>query len=134
MISSLAGCNGRSCYTPGKVFLHLSRICNLPARIIRVLGELCRICFSSSSSSAVYSVMHSSSASMHMKVGREDEISCSISTTWPSSSLRPSVVFLWSRKASTTCSGTVSGVTTTSFRRELSSVVGDCSFWAAKSK
>ena len=134
MISSLVGVIDTAATLPARCFSTSSRTCNLPARNIRALGDLCRICLSDSSSFARYSVLHSSRASKHMKVGREDAISCKISTTWPSPSLWPPVAFFWSWKASRIFTGIFSSPPTTCFRRELRTVVGDCSFWAAKSK
>jgi len=101
---------------PARCFSTSSRIYNLPARNIRVLGDLCRICFSESSSFARYSAMHSSSASMHMKVGREDAISCKISTISPSPSLRPPMTFFWARKAWTILTGISASPPATCFK------------------
>ena len=134
MISSLVGVIDTATTLRARCFSTSSRTCNLPARNIRVLGDLCRICCNDSSSFPRYSATHSSSASKHMKVGREDTISCNIPKISPSSSLRPPVVFFWSRKASTIFAGMFSSPRTSCFRRELRIVVGDCSFWAAKSK
>ena len=134
MISSLMGIMVTAAALRARRFSTSSRICNLPVRNIRVLGDWCRIRFSESSSLVRYSGTHSSNASMHMKVGRLDEISCNISTISPSPSFRPPTTFPWSRKAWTIFSGMLSSSQTTCFRRELRMLVGDCSLWAAKSK
>jgi len=134
IMSALVGVIGTVTALWERCFSTSSRTCNLPVRNIRVFGDLCKICCSDSSSFARYSATHSSSASMHIKVGREDEASCNISTTWPSPSLCPPVVSFRSRKASMIFAGIFSSPPTTCFRRELRTVVGDCSFWTAKSK
>ena len=134
MISALVGVIDTATTLPARRCSTSSRTCNLPARNIRVLGDLCRICCSDSSSFPRYSATHSSRASKHMKVDREHAISCNISTTWLSSSLRPPVVFLSFRNASTIFGGIFSRPLTSCFKRALRTVVGDCSFWEAKSK
>ena len=134
IMSALVGVIDTPTTLPARCFSTSSRTWNLPVRNIRVFGDLCRIFCSDSSSFVRYSGTHSSSASMHIKVGREDEVSCNSSTTWPSPSLWPPVVFFRSRKASTIFAGIFSSPLTTCPRRDLRTVVGDCSFWTAKSK
>ena len=134
MMSVLVGVIDTATTLPARCFSTSSRTCNLPARNIHVLGDLYWICCSDLSSFPRYSATHSSRASKHMNVGREHAISWNIPTTWRSSSLRPPVVFLSFRKASTIFGGTFSSPRTTCFRRALKTVVGDCSFWVTKSK
>ena len=134
MISSLVGVMDTTTTLSARYFSTSSRICNLHARNIRVVGDLRRILLKESSNFARHSVVHSSKASRHMKVGREEEIFCNICTISSSSSFRPPITFSCSRKAWTMSAGISSSPLTTCFRRELRMAVGDSSFWAAKSK
>jgi len=71
--------------------------------------------FSESSTFALHSAMHSPTASIYMKVDREDEVSCSISTISSGPSFRPPMTFLWSRKAWAEFAGISSSPQTTCF-------------------
>ena len=81
--------------------------------------------------------MHSPTASIYMKVGREDEVSCSIAIISSRPSFWPPVAFLWSRKGWAEFAGICRNLfepTNSLFWREPRTLIGGCSFWAPNSK
>ena len=87
MISFLVGVMDLAAAFLARCFSTSARICGLPVRNIRVPGDFWRIWLSESRSFIRCPGEHSSGASMHIKVRREDEISCKNSIISGSASL-----------------------------------------------
>jgi len=102
-------------------------ICGLPVRNIRAPGVFRRSWSSESRSFTRHPGGHSSRASMHINVHREEEISCKNSTVSPSAGLWPPTAFPQFRNALTILSGTSSSPSTTCFSTEPRIAAGDCS-------
>ena len=93
MISFLVGVMDLVTTLPTRYLLTSPRICGLPVRNIRALGDLWRIWSSESRSFARAAGGYSSRSSMHINVHHEYEISCKNSTISASSSLWPPTTF-----------------------------------------
>ena len=127
MISLLVGRMGLVATLPERCFSTSPRIYGLPVRNIQAPGEFWRIWLSKSRSFTRCSGRHSSRASIHINVHREDEISCRNPTITESCSLWPPMAFPRSRKTLTILSGTSFSPPTTCFSIELRTTAGDCS-------
>jgi len=127
MMSPLVGVMDLVAALPARCFSTSPWTCGLPVRNIRAPREFLRIWLSESRSLTRCPGGHSSRASMHINVRREDEISCRNSTISESASLWPPMTFFWSRKVWTILSGTSSSPPTTCFSTEPRIVAGDCS-------
>ena len=133
-ISLLLGAMDRVAVLPASRISISPRICGLPVINTRVLGDLSRTCLSELRMSGLCSSVHSSRASRHRNDRCEGVIVCNILTISESCSPRPPITLFWSSKACTISAGKSLKPLTTCLRREPSILVGDCSFWEAKSK
>ena len=110
------------------------RTCGLPVRNSRLPGDLWRIWLSKVRSFARCSARHSSMASMHINVGRENMTSYKNSTISQSISFWLPMIFFCLRKALTIFSGTSPSPPTMCLSTEPRTAAGDCPSWTAKSK